>query len=223
MPCLAPPPALRWLPCQGWRQPSRLTAPLLAACTLACTPALAATVDVQLNGSDGKPLLEAVVVLESAAARTASKPQPGIEVGQVDRRFAPRVVVVPVGSAVSFPNHDKVRHHVYSLSPTKPFDIKLYSGVPANPVVFDRTGVAVLGCNIHDNMAAWVVVVESPYHGVSAADGRVRIDNVPPGHYRLKAWHPSLPPGTAAQDQPLQLGPDRAAVSIVLPVTGGGV
>jgi plastocyanin len=208
LPTPAPIPAPRWLP--------------LAAC-LACLAAGATTVDVQLNGQDGKPLLEAVVYLESAAARAASKPQGGVEIEQQDKRFTQRVSVVSTGSAVHFPNRDKVRHHVYSLSPTKPFELKLYSGVPANPVVFDRPGVAVLGCNIHDQMVAWVVVVETPHFGLSAADGRVRLDHVPPGSYRLKAWHPGLPPGTAALDQALVVGGDKVAATVVLPLTAGGL
>jgi hypothetical protein len=189
----------------------------------AAVPASAATVEVQLNGQDGKPLLDAVVYLESASARAAIKPREGLEIEQADKRFTQRVSVLPTGSAVSFPNRDKVRHHVYSLSPTKPFELKLYSGVPANPVVFDRPGVAVLGCNIHDQMVAWVVVVDSPHHGLAGADGRVRLDDVPPGSYRLKAWHPGLPPGAAALDQALVVAGDKAAATVVLPVSGGGL
>ncbi len=185
--------------------------------------ARAATLDVQLNGQDGKPLLEAVVYLESASARAASKPRAGIEIEQADRRFTQRVTVLPTGSAVHFPNRDKVRHHVYSLSPTKPFELKLYSGVPANPVVFDRPGVAVLGCNIHDQMAAWVVVVDTPHHGLSGADGRVRLADVPPGSYRLKTWHPAMPPGAAAVEQALVVAGEQTTATVVLPVTGGGL
>ncbi len=193
------------------------------ATALAVPTARAATLDVQLHGQDGKPLSDAVVYLESASARAASRPQAGLEIEQQDKRFTQRVTVVPAGSAVFFPNRDKVRHHVYSLSPTKPFELKLYSGVPANPVVFDRPGVAVLGCNIHDHMVAWVVVVETPHHGLSGADGRVRLDEVPPGSYRLKAWHPGLPPGAPALDQALVVAGDKAAATVVLPLSGGGL
>ncbi len=202
------------IPAAGW---------LALVAWLASFAAAATTVDVQLNGQDGKPLLEAVVYLESASARAATKPRAGVEVEQQDKRFSQRVSVLPAGSAVLFPNRDKVRHHVYSLSPTKPFELKLYSGVPANPVVFDKPGVAVLGCNIHDQMVAWVVVVETPYHGLSAAHGAVRLDNVPPGSYRLRAWHPGLPPGAPALDQALVVAGDKTAATVVLPLTGGGL
>lgn len=83
------------------------------------------------------------------------QPAPGVEIEQADKQFTNRVTVVPLGTEVRFPNRDKVRHHVYSLSPTKTFELKLYIGTPANPVVFDRAGVAVLGCNIHDHVVAW--------------------------------------------------------------------
>ena len=137
---------------------------------------------------------------------------------QADKRFTRRVTVVTPGTAVRFPNRDKVRHHVYSFSPVKTFEIKLYIGTPANPVVFERSGIAVLGCNIHDTMAAWVVVADTPYHGRSGADGRVQIDDVPPGSYRLRSWHPALPPGAPALDQPLQLAAAGARLKLQLPV-----
>jgi hypothetical protein len=94
---------------------------------------------------------------------------------------------------------------VYSFSPAKKFEIKLYVGTPAAPVVFDKPGIAVLGCNIHDTMAAWVVVVETPHFGLTGADGRVSLAAVPAGSYRLRTWHPSLPAGAPVPDQPLQV------------------
>jgi plastocyanin len=181
----------------------------------------AAPVDVNVLGRDGKPLAEAVVFLESAAAKAAARPLAGVEVEQVDRRFNARITVVTTGSAVAFPNRDKVRHHVYSFSPVKTFELKLYIGTPANPVVFDKPGIAVLGCNIHDTMAAWVVIVETPFHGQTAANGRARLADVPPGNYRLRSWHPDLPPGAPALDQPLVVGPQGSTVSLRLPVAGG--
>ncbi len=154
----------------------------------------------------GKALPDAVAFLESAAARAAVKPLQVAEVAQVSKQFDPRVLVVPLGTAVFFPNRDTVRHHVYSFSPTKTFELKLYAGSAANPVVFDKTGIAVLGCNIHDNMAAWVVVVDTPYYGRSAKDGLVALGNVPAGNYRLRVWHPGLAVGAPATDRELVVG-----------------
>ncbi|MDO9094760.1 MAG: methylamine utilization protein [Rubrivivax sp.] len=189
-----------------------------AALLLAALPAAAASVEVLALGSDGKPLPETVVFLESPEARAAARPLPGVEIVQVERRFVPLVTVVTAGTSVSFPNRDTVRHHVYSFSAIKPFDLKLYAGTPANPVAFDKAGVAVLGCNIHDHMIAWVVVVDTPHFAVAGASGALRLDNVPPGSYRLRSWHAGLPPGAPAADEALVVpaGGARAQVKLAL-------
>ncbi len=194
----------------------------MALLLLAATPPWAATVELQVQGSDGRPLADAVVYLASDAARAAVRPREGAQIAQQAKRFVPEVTVVPVGTAVQFPNLDRVRHHVYSLSPTRPFELKLYAGTPANPVVFDRAGVAVLGCNIHDRMVAWVVVVDTPHHARTGPDGRVRLDEVPPGAYTLHAWHPALPVGAPATAQPLAVAASGTQAAVSLPVAGAG-
>lgn len=195
---------------------------LAAAATLLAlgdaAPARAAAVDLQVQGRDGQPLADAVVFLESRETRAAAKPAQGVEIEQAERRFTQRVTVVPVGTAVQFPNRDNVRHHVYSFSPAKTFELKLYQGTPANPVVFDRPGVAVLGCNIHDRMVAWVVVVETPHYTRTGAAGKARLDDVPAGTYRLRTWHPDLPPGSAPLDQEIAVAPGGAAATVRLPL-----
>jgi plastocyanin len=196
-----------------------IPAMVLTALLAAIPPAPAATVEIQALGRDGKPLPETVIFLESAAAKAAVRPLGGVEIEQLNKRFTQRVTVVPVGSAVDFPNRDTVRHHVYSFSPVKTFELKLYIGKPENPVLFDRVGIAVLGCNIHDTMIAWVVVVDTPYHGQSAAEGRIRLTDVPPGTYRLRSWHPDLPVGAPALDQAIVVGADGATASVRLPLT----
>jgi plastocyanin len=185
---------------------------LAAACPLAAS---AASVELRVTDAAGKPLPDAVVFLESKEAQAAVKPA-AVEIAQVARQFTPQVTVVPVGSSVSFPNRDTVRHHVYSFSPTKKFEIKLYVGTPTAPVVFDQPGIAVLGCNIHDSMAAWVVIVDTPYHARTGADGRVTLPQVPAGSYRLRAWHASMPPGAPATDQALMVetAPVQATVKL---------
>jgi plastocyanin len=193
--------------------------PLLAALALPLHAA-AATVTVQVASAQGQPLAEAVVYLESPQARASVQPARSVEIAQQHRRFVPRVTVVPVGTAVSFPNRDNVRHHVYSFSPAKTFELKLYAGTPPDPVVFDKPGIAVLGCNIHDAMVAWVVAVETPHHGVSDAEGRVVLANVPPGSYRLRSWHPGLAAGSPVPDTALQVGPADAAAQVRLAVSG---
>jgi plastocyanin len=183
-------------------------------------PCAAATVSLTVQGADAKPLGNAAVFLESREARAALRPAVGIEIEQARKRFTRPVTIVPMGSEVAFPNHDKVRHHVYSFSPIKTFELKLYSGTPSNPVLFDKSGVAVLGCNIHDSMIAWVVVVETPYYGLSAASGNATIDKVPPGTYRLRFWHPELPPGTAVPEQTLVVSPADSTVTVQLVLPG---
>jgi plastocyanin len=194
-----------------------ITVGTLSMACLFSSVAVAAGVQVHVNDSAGKPLTDAVVFLESREAKAASKPLAGAEIAQVAKQFAPQVTVVPVGSAVQFPNRDTVRHHVYSFSPTKTFELKLYTGTAANPVVFDRPGIAVLGCNIHDNMSAWVVVVETPYFARTAEAGRASLANVPAGSYRLRVWHSSLPVGAPALDQALVVGAADQTVRIAVP------
>jgi len=178
--------------------------------------ASAGSLRVQVLDSAGKPLEGAVVSLVSDAARRAVRPLPEQEISQENKQFVPAVRVVTVGTLVRFPNRDSVRHHVYSFSPAKKFEIKLYAGTPAAPVRFDQPGVAVLGCNIHDQMIAWVVVVDTPYRAQADADGLVVLDNVPPDAYQLRLWHQRLPVGAAAQAQALSMTDKSLALRVVL-------
>jgi plastocyanin len=149
----------------------------------------AATLEAQVVGPRGQPVADAAVVLEPLAPvhlkghATASIEQRGTE-------FIPYVTVAQTGTAIEFPNNDTTKHHVYSFSPAKRFEIKLYAGKPGQPVVFDKPGQVVIGCNIHDWMEAYVLVVDSPYFGKTAADGKAVLANVPAGRYRLQLWHP---------------------------------
>jgi len=176
--------------------------------------ATAAPVEVSVTNAAGQPLADAVVWVESAAARAAARPLAGVEVLQQNRAFVPEVSVVTVGTPVAFPNRDTVRHHVFSFSPAKRFELKLYVGTPAAPVVFDRPGVSVLGCNIHDDMAAWVVIVETPWFAKTDAQGRARLPDVPAGRHQLRTWHSGFVVGAPALTQPLAVGtePLRAVV-----------
>lgn len=204
------------------RHPAWVAAGALAAwmlMVLGAGSAIAGPVQVEVLDGAGKPLPGAVVFLESPDARKAVKPVTGIEMAQEKRQFVPNVLVVPRGTEVRFPNHDSVRHHVYSFSPAKKFELKLYSGTPSNPVLFDMPGVVSLGCNIHDQMVGWILVVDTPYYGqTAAANGTVQMDNVPAGAYRLRAWHERLPVGAPALDQAITVagaGETRATVRLM--------
>jgi plastocyanin len=160
---------------------------LLALCA---TGAMAAPVEVQFVGVDGRAIGGVVVTLRSTdAAKPLARPAPAI-LDQVDRQFAPHVLVVPVGSPISFPNTDSVSHQVYSFSAAKRFALPLYHGKPYPPVLFDRDGVVTIGCNIHDQMRAYVYVVEAQHFGRAGHDGRWSAADVEPGEYALTIWHP---------------------------------
>ncbi len=177
----------------------------LAALLCAGAAVRAANVNVVLTDAAGSPLADAVVMLEPVGAKLPVRPMAGAQIAQHDLQFSPQVSVVTVGTPVTFPNQDTVKHHVYSYSPAKTFQIKLYAGVPHTPIVFDRPGVAVLGCNIHDSMLAWVVVTDTPLWARSAA-GRAKVADVPPGNYQMHVWHSSLNDATPPQLLPVTVG-----------------
>jgi len=110
---------------------------------------------------------------------------------QVNRSFAPDVLVIPVGSTVEFPNSDSVSHQIYSFSSAKRFQLPLYRGKPYPPVHFDQPGLVILGCNIHDEMLAYLLVTDAPWYG-RTSDGGSFSAEVPRGHYRVALWHPRL-------------------------------
>ena len=178
----------------------------LATLSFAATFAMAANVDVLLSDAAGTPLADAVVMLEPAGTRLPLKPLQGAQIVQHDLQFDPPVTMVTTGTAVMFPNQDTVKHHVYSYSPAKTFQIKLYAGVPHAFIVFDKFGVAVLGCNIYDGMIAWVVVSDTPLWARSAAGGHAKVADVPPGSYQMHVWHASLAETTPPQLLPLTVG-----------------
>lgn len=164
----------------------------------AAAGAMAGNLEVLVTTPEGKPVEDFALVLEAPSALAARKARATIL--QQDREFSPYLTIVQTGAAIEFPNRDAFKHHVYSFSQPKIFEIKLYAGKPAKPVVFDKPGVVALGCNIHDWMEAYVLVVDTPYFARTGADGRARIGNVPAGTYRLKLWHPRLTPDLPARD-----------------------
>lgn len=183
--------------------------PLLALLACLAIEVRAAAIEVAVRLPVGAPLEDAAVMLEPLAGR-APAPRQTARIEQVDREFVPYLSIVQKGTSVQFPNRDRIKHHVYSFSPAKTFEIKLYVGQPAKPVVFDKSGEVVLGCNIHDWMEAHVLVVDTPWFGKTAADGLVRLDNVPAGRYRVRVWHPRQKAAAALQTVTLGAAPLRA-------------
>lgn len=186
--------------------------------------AWSATVQVDVRDGAGQPVSGAVVFLESAQAQRAVRPLQGVEMAQEKKQFVPAVLAVTAGTEVHFPNHDAVRHHVYSFSPAKKFEIKLYKGTPSNPVLFDRPGVVLLGCNIHDQMVGWILVLDTPYFAYSSATGQppggALLAQVPAGSYQLRTWHPGLPVGAPALTQPLAVDADAGETRAAVRLTG---
>jgi plastocyanin len=119
------------------------------------------------------------------------------ELTQKDAIFTPHVLPVQVGGTVKWPNRDDILHNVFSMSEVKPFDLDLYKGdPPGKAVVFDKAGRVDVFCSIHSQMHCIVLVLENPHFAATDAKGRYTITDVPPGAYRLKAWHERLPPQT---------------------------
>ncbi|HZE92061.1 MAG TPA: methylamine utilization protein [Rhizobacter sp.] len=193
--------------------------PMLPGCAVLVLGfgAQAASLSVSVTDLAGHPVPDAVVMLEPASGKLPVKPLPVVEVGQMQRQFNPRVTVITVGTPVGFPNYDTVRHHVYSFSPIKPFELKLYAGVPSAPLVFDKPGIAVLGCNIHDQMAAWIVVVDTPHYARTSAEGQARLDNISAGAYKLRAWYAGMGHGEDPVSQALTVAAGDMTANMKLP------
>lgn len=188
----------------------------LLALALAWTgAAAAASLTAMVRTSAGVPVADAAVVIEpKSGPLPQSRSRANIE--QRDREFVPYLTIVQKGTSIDFPNRDPFKHHVYSFSPAKVFEIKLYAGKPANPVLFDKTGEVALGCNIHDWMEAHVLVVDTPWFAKTGADGLARIENVPAGAYRLRLWHPRQQ--AAAADIAVELGAATRQLTLTLDV-----
>ena len=159
-----------------------LAAPLLA---------VAGDVVVDVRTPQGKPVADAVVSLPAPRGRPIHFAWP-YRMAQQNLQFEPFVLIVPVGADVSFPNLDIVRHHVYSFSPAKTFELKLFGHDETRVVHFDKAGVVDLGCNIHDNMIAYIVVVDTPFAAKTNAAGEAVVRGVPAGTRSVRVWHPYM-------------------------------
>jgi plastocyanin len=166
----------------------------LCGLLLAIAGARAGELRVTVVDAQGKPVPDAVITATAAVA--PSEPAAAVAgektVDQVDKTFVPYVTVVRAGTQIRFPNSDNIRHHVYSFSPAKRFELPLYGGTHAAPVLFDKAGTVVMGCNIHDWMVAYVYVADTPYFAKTPADGVALLRDLPPGQYTVRVWHPEM-------------------------------
>lgn len=168
-------------------------------------------------GTDGKGVGEAVVFVRDPVPATAAHHAPQM-VDQVNKTFVPELLPVVVGTMVRFPNHDQIHHHVYSFSPAKTFELPLYKGEDAAPVLFDKVGVVKIGCNIHDWMSGIILVLPTPYFTVTDQEGHFTLSDLPDGTYTLSAWHAlsKIKPEEASQS--VQVGHQPTQIAFTLPL-----
>jgi plastocyanin len=156
---------------------------------LAAATAHASDLTVMVRDSGGRAVANAVVTVD-APGRAAAPAR--FTISQHNMQFEPSVLVIPIGSTVTFGNLDPFRHHVYSFSPAKKFELKLFGAGQTRPVTFDRAGLVAIGCNIHDSMQGFIHVVDTPFAGKTDASGRVTIRGLPAGPHHVRVWHALL-------------------------------
>jgi plastocyanin len=159
--------------------------------------AQAAEIRVRVDDGAGASVADAVLSLNRVGGTPAMSKKASATMDQHDLRFTPFVLPVQAGTTVTFPNSDNVRHQVYSFSASKRFQLSLYTGNHASTVLFDQPGIVALGCNIHDWMVGYVVVLDTPYFAKTAADGSASIVNLPAGEYVVHLWHPRIEGATS--------------------------
>lgn len=150
--------------------------------------AAAAPFQAQVLDQQGQPVVDAVLTLQGPPGKSSITAKADMD--QRNKEFVPHVLAVHTGTNVTFPNSDNIRHQVYSFSPAKKFELRLYEGTPAAPLVMDKAGLVVLGCNIHDWMLGYIYVTDDPWFAVSDAKGQISFADLPTGRYRVTLWHP---------------------------------
>ena len=174
----------------------------------------AAEIHAVVKDQKGKAVADAVILVIPADPRNALRARaPAAAVDQVDKQFVPYVKPIFVGSTIRFPNSDNIRHQVYSFSPAKKFELPLYSGTDAPPVMFDKPGVVVLGCNIHDWMIGYIYVSETPFFAKTGPLGTAVINDLPAGEYTVRIWHPSMDRAEESTSQRLILTADTPGLA----------
>jgi plastocyanin len=165
---------------------------VIAALLGLSSPALAADLSVTVRDAHNMAVRDAVVMVYPAAGAPAPRIAGPYRMAQHNIQFDPFLLVVPVGATVGFPNLDTVRHHVYSFSKPKPFELKLYGQDESRSVTFDKPGVIAVGCNIHDQMIGFIRVVDTPFAVKTDANGVAVIRGLPAGAATAKIWHPFM-------------------------------
>ncbi len=160
----------------------------------------------------GKPVKDAVVFMIAVGVEPPTARRARVVVmDQQDKEFVPYVLPIEVGTAVNFPNKDNIKHHVYSFSEPKKFELPLYGGQAPRLLLFDKPGVIVLGCNIHDWMLAYILVLQTPYFTTTDSRGTWHVEGLPAGDYEARVWHPLMRQTVDLTTQRLALSPSEPA------------
>jgi plastocyanin len=197
---------------------------LLAFTIAGTSTCAAATVEVAITDTGGKPAANAVITLVADAGPAQPSHVAGRSV--IDQRhetFLPLVVVVRKGGEVVFTNNDATMHQVYSFSAVKQFQFEIDRSQVSKPVVFDKAGVAAIGCNIHDNMVAYVFVADAPYAAITDAQGHAEFREVPPGAWHASVWHPGLRIGKQPAPTALNVSDGTAKLALSIPISSSSM
>ncbi len=199
----------------------RLAAALLGLLT--ASSAAAADLVISVRDAAGRPLPDAVVAVRPAAGVKPGAPMRfpwPLVVSQKNIAFDPYLLIVPVGSEVSFPNKDTVRHHVYSFSATKRFELKLFGHDKTRHVTFDKAGVVALGCNIHDQMIGYVYVADTPFTVRTGANGEATVKGLPVGGATMTVWRADMR-ARVPQPQPINVAAGGGRTNVILQTRPG--
>jgi plastocyanin len=171
-------------------------------------------------GPNGQGIAQAVVFVQALPSGVSlPSVQQSAVMDQINKTFVPAVLPIVVGTEVHFPNHDQIHHHVYSFSRTKSFELPLYKGEDAPPVLFDKVGAVKIGCNIHDWMSGVILVLPTPYFATTDETGRFVLRDLPPGTYPLVCWHELSQVKIEETVQQVQVNTDAAEVAFTLSLT----
>lgn len=183
-------------------------------------PIMAAVLNVQVLDDHGKPVGDAVVSMVARTVTAGDPPAlPAAQTKTVDQRretFLPYVEIFRPGDSVVFRNSDTTRHHVYSFSPTRNFEMVVRPGQSTEPMLLDRAGIVAVGCNIHDHMRNWLFVSSAPWLAIVDAGGHVRFDALPVGKYTVTVWHPQLDPRKPPIAHELDIVPGQADADMLV-------
>jgi|SRR6185369_2190052 len=161
---------------------------------------------------------QAVVYFEPAGGAPPRRSEAPQEMVTRQKQFVPRVMAVPRGARVRFPNQDPILHNVFSVSPGNFFDLGLYNQGPGKEQKLDKPGLVRVFCNVHHSMVAYILVLDTPYYTQPGPDGRFTLSGLPKGPGRLTIWHEQADPWTAPITLPQASGPAiTARVEVVRP------